>query len=130
MKNFRNFSIPVLLLTVIGFITMGSNINENEDKKPDMPENIKAIIDKSCMGCHNSDARSEKAKEKLNFTTFDELPDVKKIKTLREIVEVLDEDKMPPPKFLTMHPDKKLTDEEELQLKEWAQKAAKAVLNK
>ncbi|MFC0877251.1 heme-binding domain-containing protein [Saccharicrinis sp. FJH2] len=130
MRNIRNFSIPVLLIAVFGFMLMGSNMPENEDKKSDMPENIKAIVDKSCMGCHNSDSRSEKAKAKLNFTTFVELEDVKKIKTLRDIVEVLDEKKMPPEKFLKMHPDKGLTEKEELELKEWAQKEAKAVLNK
>ncbi|MFB6320590.1 heme-binding domain-containing protein [Saccharicrinis sp. FJH54] len=129
MRNIRNFSVPALLLTVAAFMFMGLNTPENEDKKPDMPDNIKAIVDKSCMGCHNSDSKSEKAKNKLNFTTFNELSDVKKIKTLREIVEVLDENKMPPEKFLKMHPEKGLTEKEELQLKEWAQKEAKAVLS-
>ena len=125
-----------VLITVFGFVLTGSILTSSQlngdegESKLDMPENVHAVIEKSCMGCHNSMSQNQKAKDKLNFTTFNELTEIKKIKTLREIVEVLEEKKMPPKKFIDRHPDKNLTEEEEILLKKWAEKEAKAVINK
>ena len=38
-----------------------------------MPENIKAIVDKSCFGCHNTASQHEDATEELDFKTFETL---------------------------------------------------------
>ena len=88
--------------------------------KVDMPDNVKAVIENKCFGCHNTESQSDKAKEKLLFDKIDELSKAKLISTLGDIEEVLDENKMPPEKFLEKKPEKKLTDDEKQTLKEWA----------
>lgn len=130
MKTRNKFLIPVISLAVISLSLISFKTDELQEKKVDMPENIHAIIEKSCMGCHNTTSKNDKAKNKLRFDTLNELTDVKKIKTLSEIVEVLEENEMPPEKFLKRYPDRALTGKEEVQLKQWAQKQAKAIINK
>eukprot|EP00764_Aduncisulcus_paluster_P010217 gnl/Carplike_NY0171/3511_a4742_403.p1 GENE.gnl/Carplike_NY0171/3511_a4742_403~~gnl/Carplike_NY0171/3511_a4742_403.p1 ORF type:complete len:130 (+),score=13.01 gnl/Carplike_NY0171/3511_a4742_403:84-473(+) len=93
-----------------------------------MPENVKAIVDKSCFGCHNTDSRNEDAKEDLDFKTFDSLSKVKKIGVYRHIAEVLEKEEMPPKKFIERFPDKKLTEEETKILTEWVKKEAAALI--
>lgn len=93
-----------------------------------MPENVKAIVDKSCFGCHNTDSRNEDAKEELDFKTFDGLSKIKKIGAYRHIAEVIEEGEMPPKRFLERFPDRKLTDEEATILTEWVKKEANALI--
>ena len=93
-----------------------------------MPENVKAIVEKSCFGCHNTDSRNEDAKEDLDFKTFDKLSKIKKIGKLKHIIETVEEAKMPPKKFLEKYPDKKLTADEAKILTEWAKNEAASLI--
>jgi uncharacterized membrane protein len=93
-----------------------------------IPENIQAIIKKSCFGCHNSDSKNEDAKEDLDFKKLEDLSKIKKISAYKNIAETVEEEKMPPKKFLDRYPDKKLTDEEKKALIEWAKKEAMALV--
>lgn len=94
----------------------------------EMPENIKAIVDKSCFGCHNSESQNEDAKEDLNFSTFNELSKIKKLGTLKHISEVVEKGEMPPKRFLERFPDKKLSEEETNMLTEWVKKESSALI--
>jgi hypothetical protein len=47
---------------------------------------------------------------------------------LKEIAEVVEENEMPPAKFLEKNPDKKLTDAEKKILMDWANSEAKALM--
>jgi hypothetical protein len=58
--------------------------NPSETKSVKMPADVKTIIDKSCFGCHNNDSKNDKAKDKLNLSTFDTLTKNKMIAGLRE----------------------------------------------
>jgi uncharacterized membrane protein len=93
-----------------------------------MPDDVKAIIEKSCFGCHNTDSKNDKAKEKLDLKTFDSLTKNKMIASLKEITETIEENEMPPAKFLEKNPDKKLTDAEKKILMDWANSEAKALM--
>jgi uncharacterized membrane protein len=97
-------------------------------KPVNMPDDVKAIIDKSCFGCHNTDSKNDKAKEKLDLKTIDTLDKSKMIHALKEIAEVVDENEMPPAKFLEKFPDKKLTDAEKKTLMDWANNEAKSLM--
>lgn len=99
-----------------------------ETKTVKMPNDVKAIIDKSCFGCHNNDSKNDKAKEKLNLSTFDTLTKNKMIASYRKMAETVEENEMPPAKFLERFPDKKLTDAEKLVLMNWAKNEAKGLL--
>ena len=72
MLNKRIFPFA---LVVFLFATLLSTASENptETKAVNMPDDVKAIIEKSCFGCHNTDSKNDKAKEKLDLKTIDEL---------------------------------------------------------
>jgi len=57
-----------------------------------------------------------------------ELSKAKLVAALDDIVEVLEENEMPPEKFLTKYPDKALTENEAKRLKEWANEAAEGLM--
>ncbi len=90
--------------------------------------NIKTIIDNKCYGCHNNQSRGVKARIKLNFDSLALVTKVNQLSTLDKIVEVLDKGEMPPKQFLERKPEGKMTDEETVALKGWAQKASDALL--
>ncbi len=122
------------LLTLFAmFLTVGllkASVNPADTKAPVMPDNVKAIIEKSCFGCHNTDSKNDKAKEKLDLKTFDALGKKEMIHALGEIAETVDENEMPPAKFLEKFPDKKLTDAEKKILIDWAKNEGKALMKK
>lgn len=125
----KKSSISVLTLIFLFVTTMAISSEKpartNTDK---MPENVKAIIDKSCFGCHNTNSKNEDAKEELDFKTLEDLSAMKKIGAYKHIGEVVEEAEMPPKKFLEKYPDKSLTDEEKNILIAWAKKEAEALV--
>ncbi len=94
----------------------------------EIPEDIQNILDKSCFGCHNVDATSDKAKKKLLIDQMHELSKIKLVAALGDIRETVENGDMPPQKFLDKFPDKALTAEEAEKLKDWAGKAADDLL--
>jgi cytochrome c553 len=133
MKNAKTILFPLVVLTFItlmsfSYITKQKNNPANEGEKLEIPHDIQEIIDKSCFGCHNSESQSDKAKKKLQFDQFDGLSKAKLVGTLDEIAEVIEENEMPPEKFLEKYPDKKLTEEEAKKLKEWAEANAEGLM--
>ncbi|HSH18954.1 MAG TPA: heme-binding domain-containing protein [Draconibacterium sp.] len=127
MLNKRIYSIFLAVFMVAALFTTASE-NPTEAKAVTMPDDVKAVIEKSCFGCHNTDSKNDKAKEKLDLKTLDNLTTPKMIHALKEIGEVVEEDEMPPAKFLEKFPDKKLTDAEKKLLMDWANKEAKALM--
>ena len=124
----KKSTIPFLLLLIGGmfivqsFVPSGSSVLPNEEVN--IPEDVKVILDNKCFGCHNVDARSDKAKEKLLLDKMSDLSKAELISALGEIHEVVVEGEMPPEKFLEKKPEAALTDEESKLLAEWADKAA------
>ena len=130
MKNKLKIATPLLILS-ISFILFSFTKETTENyteittvsiETLDIPENVKAIIDNKCMGCHNDEAKSGKSKMKLNFDKLanGEYSTGKLISKLDKITKMLSKDKMPPQKFLDKYPDKKLTDEENKLISDWA----------
>lgn len=115
------------------FLSIGllkASVNPAETKAPAIPDNVKAVIEKSCFGCHNTDSKNDKAKEKLDLKTFDALGKKEMIHALGEIAETVEGNEMPPAKFLEKFPDKKLTDAEKKILIDWAKSEGKALMKK
>jgi len=53
-------SLIVLFLTgfaLISFMVVGTE-KPTKSEAAQLPDNVKAIIDKSCFGCHNTDSRN------------------------------------------------------------------------
>ncbi len=111
--------------------TLVLNASEKEVKgkaEVVMPENVKAIVEHSCFGCHNTDSKNDDAKEKLDFKTLDDLSSFKKIGKYRDIVEVLEKGEMPPKKFLEKFPDRNISEEDSQILKNWVEEQANALI--
>ncbi len=125
MKKRSIISVFIAALFAMSFIV---SAHDNPTKKDNMPENVKAAINKSCFGCHNSDSKNEDAKKELDFKKLDGLSTIKKIGAYKEIGEAIEEQEMPPKKFLERKPEKKLTDEEKELLINWSKKEAEALV--
>jgi hypothetical protein len=118
----------ILIVFVFASILAGAAEKPLPLKPVNMPDNVKAIIDKSCFGCHNTDSKNDKGKEKLNLSTFDTMTKSKMIATYKGMAEVVEENEMPPAKFLEKNPDKKLSDADKKILIDWANNEAKALM--
>jgi hypothetical protein len=128
MKKTIYFLLPAaaLLLMFASFRTTEHHAIQPaaQDEEFVIPEDVSAIFDKSCFGCHNVDAKSDKAKKKLLIDQMGQLSKAKLVGKLGEIGEVVSKNEMPPEKFIQKYPDKKLTEEESIRLVEWTEEAA------
>ena len=123
------FPACILAMLLVGSIILNASFKSSPpESEMQMPENIKKIIDQSCFQCHNIDSKNDKAKEALDFKSFNELGKVRKITKLRDMAEVVEKGEMPPKKFLENNPDKKLTKEQVKVLADWAKKEASALI--
>ncbi|NOR75839.1 MAG: hypothetical protein GQ525_11845 [Draconibacterium sp.] len=93
-----------------------------------MPENVTAIIKKSCFGCHNTNSKNDDAKEELDFKKLDTLSVMKQISAYKHIGETVEDNDMPQKKFLEKYPERKLTSEEKQVLIAWAKKEAETLV--
>ena len=123
--------ITIGILVIAGIIFTGSNsFNTHEVNVPspadklEIPENVQAVIDKSCFGCHNSESRNEEARLKLKFDKLSSLKTFKLIGVLEEIKTEVDSAGMPPKKFLNKYPDAALSAEDKELLSAWAGETA------
>lgn len=115
----------MLFIGLFSLSLMANDDNKTTTYRPfDMTPEVKAIVENKCYGCHNTDSQNDKGKEELDFDKMDELSKLKKISTYKEIAEVVEENEMPPSKFLERYPDKKLTEEERKAIMDWATKEA------
>lgn len=126
--NYKSFFSLVLLIFMFASVSVLATGNPQPLKPVSIPDDVKSIIDKSCFGCHNTDSKNDKAKEKLDLKTLDSLDKSKMIHALKEISETVEENEMPPAKFLEKFPDKKLTDAEKKKLMDWANNEAKSIM--
>lgn len=96
-------------------------VTSEDDSPVSYTLKVMSIIDMKCLGCHSPKGRSDKAKEALMWETLQSADKMDALGTLDEIIEVLDEGKMPPEKMLERMPHMKLTEEETATLKQWAE---------
>lgn len=129
MKKMNLISVMFVVILMMA-ITASAKETKKPVPVPVMPDHVKAIIDKSCFGCHNTGSQNEDAKKELDFKKLDSLTMVKKIGTLKSIGETVEKGEMPPKRFLERNPDKKLTDAEVKILTEWVKSESKAMLGK
>lgn len=125
------WALPLLFLFILigsGFTLKKTFQTLNPEDNIVIPENIQAIIDHSCFGCHNVDSQSDKAKKKLLFDELAQLPKAKIVAKLGDISEMVGKGEMPPEKFLEKFPDKALSEEQAKTLKDWADNAAEELL--
>jgi hypothetical protein len=122
-------TLSLLLIGLFSLSAVANNGKKTARYHPArMTDEVKSIIENKCFGCHNTDSKNDKAKEDLDFKTFDDLSTMKKISAYKKIGEVLEEKEMPPKKFLDRFPDKDLSADERKALIDWAKKEAESLV--
>lgn len=97
-----------------------------EDGGLNMPDDVKAIIDNSCYGCHHTDSKNEDGKEELNFDYFgSEYSNIKSAGKLKEIAKLTMDGDMPPSKYLEHYPEKTVDNAQKKLVYNWAMDEAK-----
>jgi heme-binding protein len=118
-------SISILILSfTIPDVENTNSTNDNNSSTYKVPENVQAIIDNSCYGCHNTDSKSKKGKMKLNFDNMEEYKLSKQIGKLMKISKTVKNGKMPKKQFIEKYPEKKLSEVETDILTSWADNMA------
>ncbi|WP_209330381.1 heme-binding domain-containing protein [Lunatimonas salinarum] len=87
---------------------------------PDMPANVKAVVDQKCYGCHNAESKNEKGKAKLDWDAFEASKKSKQMAVMKKINEVVVNGDMPPKKYLENRPEGKLSEADLATLTEWS----------
>ena len=130
MKIYKIIVIAIIVSVTLIISSNTGTIGETVIKEDiDIPENVKTVLDNKCFGCHNVEATSDKAKDKLLLDQLDKLSKSKLVMTMGGIEEVIKEDKMPPAKFLEKKPEQKLTEDERDLIKDWAVSTADKLIN-
>lgn len=110
------------------FVTFNLAAENYPSDKKGMPDEVKAIVKKSCFGCHNTASKNIDGKEALDFKKLGSLSKIKSISAYKEISDVMEAGEMPPKKFLEKYPDKALSKKETQLLIEWSKNAAEAIV--
>jgi hypothetical protein len=106
-------------------------------KKMNVPPNVETILKRSCYDCHSNhtywpwysnispvswllsdDVNS--GRKKMNFSEWGKLPVSKQENRLAKICDEITDNEMPLPKYLILHPDKKLSEADKKVLCNWA----------
>jgi uncharacterized membrane protein len=126
MKKCTTLLLPAIMIFTLlmsGYRTPG-NVS-SPPAKSFYPKKVNAVIQDKCFGCHNPEARNEKARRLLNFVDLPNQESAERLDKANKLMEVLDKGTMPP-KFITDRtPEKKLTEKETALLQKWAKKVAK-----
>ncbi len=128
------FLLTILAVVVFAFAQLTTSKNKEIHHEaityadPEFPEGVKAIIDKSCYGCHSEKGKNDDAKEALRWDLMGEYDKEKLVSIMDEIIEVIEKQEMPPEKFLERFPDNKPSDEQYATLKAWAEGEADKLL--
>jgi len=113
----------------LGVIT-AFNINPervNSSAEIEIPEDVSAVLNNSCYGCHNTTSKNEKGKGKLTLDNLSDLPTGKLVAKLNKIAKEISEGEMPPEKYANKYPDKVPTKAEKKLVSKWAKSTAKGL---
>ena len=72
----RNLLFPIALVAIAVIFQSSILFNGNSSTAGDVniPEDVKSVLDNKCYGCHNMEAKSDKAKDKLLLDKLGDLP--------------------------------------------------------
>jgi hypothetical protein len=102
------------------------------------PDAVREILHRSCYDCHSNETRwpwyahvppikffvvphVDEGRRHMNFSTWNKFSRKKRDKRLREIMEEVDEAKMPLPSYLRLHPGAVLSEMDKELLRIWSE---------
>lgn len=133
MKKYLLLS-PVLLMLAFLFLSFIQANKAAKNPAPNagkflIPNNVQQIIDQSCFGCHNMNAKNEKAKSKLMFEALDTLSVARLVGELADIKDEVINNKMPPVKYLEFEPKAALDTDQKKLLISWADSVVQSYIH-
>ena len=127
----RNGVLIIISAFVLAiFIQMNTTENHtttfrsNDIEEYNFPKKVKAVIDKSCYGCHSEKGKSDDAKDAFRWDKLHEYDKAKFVSVMDNIIEVIEKGEMPPKKMVKRKPEIKPTEKEYKTLSKWADKEA------
>ena len=116
------------IILVGGIFVLFQAFNLNTTNVGEIPEEVNKALEASCYDCHTTGAKNKDAREALNFEKWDDYRVTKKIGLLGKICELVEEEKMPPAKYLNFNPGKKLSAAQKQLICDWAEKESSALM--
>ncbi len=107
--------------------TVPGQTSPQETSKFSVPDDVKAVLDKSCLPCHGKQGNIF-AKARWNYKKSPKLKTHKLVGKLAKIVTKIEEEKMPPPKSVARNNDLELTAEGKKLLIDWAEGLAESLV--
>jgi hypothetical protein len=108
--------------------TTSNRFPQGEIVKPDIPDSILNIVERSCFDCHSNQSGNFAAKGKLNFSNWNDYTAAKKVGKMDDICDVITKGKMPKKKYVSKHPEKKLSQAEIDLICKWAEQETKKMM--
>jgi len=100
---------------------------QNSEQSFQVPDDVQVILDNYCLQCHGSDG-SGKAKMKWNFDKMNAMKQSKVLSKLSKISDEVNDESMPPKKYLKKHPEKIMPADEKKLLTDWADELAESLI--
>ena len=102
------------------------------------PEPVLAVLQRSCFDCHSNQTRwpwyayvapvswriagdVRHGREEMNFTEWNRASARKRARVAHQVWDEVQEGKMPLPDYLRMHPEARLSEEDRVVLRGWAE---------
>ncbi|HNS18668.1 MAG TPA: heme-binding domain-containing protein [Bacteroidales bacterium] len=117
-----------LLIAYVSLTSPDGSAGSIRSEETVFPENVAQILQLSCYDCHTSASKNIKAKAKLNFDNWIEFTEVKKVGAMDEICSEITKGDMPPGKYLSKHPDRKLTPEQITLVCNWTDEESRKLM--
>ena len=122
---FGSFAILAIMAFTRADKQTNTRVTAGADLAIEIPEEVDAVLQNYCFGCHNTESRNEKGRDKLSIDMLGDLPTGKLAAKLNKMVEELEEEEMPPKQFLEKFPDKNPSKEDRKKVIKWAKSTAK-----
>lgn len=146
----------VIVVLLVGLIVAQFFRPEKNDIQPgehhiliaeQVPNHIDVMLTNACLDCHSNQTNYlwyheiapiswfinnhiVEGKEHLNLSNWNQQDVFDKIGTLEEMVEEVEDGKMPLKEYVWLHPKAKLSKEEIAQLKEWSEQLSEELILK
>ena len=142
-------AIVVLSIIILQFIQPIKNVQEISENhifmQASINDSVKTILTNACMDCHSNntnyewyhkispvswyvDEHIQEGKKGVNFSDWGRYTKVEKIGLLDEIMEEVEEGKMPLKSYTLMHKNARLNEDEKELLENWAKTYAEELL--
>ncbi len=141
MKKLTLFALLTFIgIQFIPIMNVPANVPTKADEELQAPENVQAILKRSCFDCHSNHTtfpwysniapvswftkhHVEEGREHMNFSIWEKYDDEKKLKYLEKIPKAI-KSKMPLPSYLLIHKEAKLSEADKKALTTWANDTA------